>query len=41
MTQAEGSYRKFINKLATADLLILDDWGLEPLNVNNEVIYWN
>jgi DNA replication protein DnaC len=33
LTQAEGSYRKFINKLATADLLILDDWGLEPLNV--------
>ena len=31
MAQADGSYRKFINKLATANLLILDDWGLEPL----------
>ncbi len=33
MAQADGSYRKFINKLGSADLLILDDWGLEPLNV--------
>jgi DNA replication protein DnaC len=32
MTQADGSYRKFINKLKACDLLILDDWGLEPLN---------
>ncbi len=31
MAQADGSYRKFINKLAYADLLVLDDWGLEPL----------
>jgi DNA replication protein DnaC len=33
LAQAEGSYRKFINKLTSANLLILDDWGLEPLNV--------
>jgi len=33
LAQAEGSYRKFINKLTTAHLLIIDDWGLEPLNV--------
>lgn len=31
MAQADGSYRKFINKLSSASLLILDDWGLEPL----------
>ncbi len=32
MAQADGSYRKLINKFKAADLLILDDWGLEPLN---------
>lgn len=32
MAQADGSYRKLLNKLANAELLILDDWGLEPLN---------
>jgi len=32
MGQADGSYRKLINKLKACDLLILDDWGLEPLN---------
>jgi DNA replication protein DnaC len=32
MAQADGSYRKLINKLKGCDLLILDDWGLEPLN---------
>jgi DNA replication protein DnaC len=31
MAQADGSYRKLINKLTSANLLILDDWGLEPL----------
>ena len=30
--QADGTYRKLIGKLTNADLLILDDWGLEPLN---------
>ena len=33
LAQADGSYRKLINKLSSASLLILDDWGLEPLNV--------
>jgi DNA replication protein DnaC len=33
LAQAEGSYRKLIKKLSTANLLIIDDWGLEPLNV--------
>ena len=32
MAQADGSYRKQINKLKACDLLILDDWGLEPLS---------
>jgi len=32
LAQADGSYRKFINKLTNADCLILDDWGLEALN---------
>jgi DNA replication protein DnaC len=32
LAQADGSYRKLIHKLSSAELLILDDWGLEPLN---------
>ncbi len=32
LAQADGSYRKLINKLKSSDLLILDDWGIEPLN---------
>jgi len=32
MAQADGTYRKQINKFKNCDLLILDDWGLEPLN---------
>jgi DNA replication protein DnaC len=31
LAQADGSYRKLITKLVKHDLLILDDWGLEPL----------
>ena len=31
LAQADGTYRKLINKLASAGLLILDDWGLEPM----------
>jgi DNA replication protein DnaC len=34
LAQAEGSYRKLVAKLIKADLLIIDDWGLEPLNAN-------
>ncbi len=26
LAQADGSYRKLINKLSSASLLILDDW---------------
>lgn len=32
LAQADGSYRRMVNKLAVCDLLILDDWGLEPLS---------
>lgn len=32
LSHAEGSYRKLANKLIKADLLLIDDWGLEPLN---------
>lgn len=34
LSHAEGSYRKLISKLTKADLLIIDDWDLEPLNAN-------
>ncbi len=30
-TKADGSYTKALKSLAKVDLLILDDWGLEPL----------
>lgn len=30
-TKADGSYSKALQNLAKLDLLILDDWGLEPL----------
>jgi len=31
ISHGDGSYLKFINQLAKADLLIIDDWGLETL----------
>jgi len=31
LAQADGSYRKLINKFSRASLLILDDLGLRPL----------
>jgi DNA replication protein DnaC len=31
LARADGSYAKLLAKLAKADLLILDDWGLAPL----------
>lgn len=33
LAQADGSYRRLINKLSSASLLVLDDWGLDPLTV--------
>ena len=31
LAQADGSYRRVLSKLASSELLILDDWGLGPL----------
>ncbi len=30
--KADGSYSKLLKAIASLDLLIIDDWGLEPLN---------
>lgn len=30
-SRADGSYLKLLNQLARTDLLVLDDWGLSPL----------
>lgn len=30
-SRADGSYQKLLNQLARVQLLIIDDWGLEPL----------
>jgi DNA replication protein DnaC len=35
IAKADGSYRKQLAKLARADLLVLDDWGLAPLTPEN------
>ena len=32
MSHGDGSYNKLITHLAKLDLLIIDDWGLEPLS---------
>jgi DNA replication protein DnaC len=32
LARADGSYLKLLSQLAKADLLILDDWGLAPLD---------
>ncbi len=32
LSGADGTYTKFLSTLAKADLLILDDWLLEPLD---------
>jgi DNA replication protein DnaC len=32
LAHADGSYAKFLVRLAKVDLLVLDDWGLAPLN---------
>jgi DNA replication protein DnaC len=32
LAQAEGNYRKLVHKLSSMNLLVLDDWGPEPLN---------
>ena len=32
IAKGDGTYRRLLNQLAKVDLLILDDWGLAPLN---------
>lgn len=38
MSQADGSYLKEIKKIAKANLLIIDDFGLEPLDQTTRII---
>jgi DNA replication protein DnaC len=33
-TKADGTYSKYLKTLSNTDLLILDDWGLEPLKAS-------
>jgi DNA replication protein DnaC len=35
ISHADGSYSKLLNQLAKIDLIILDDFGLEPLNATD------
>jgi DNA replication protein DnaC len=30
--KADGSYSRLLKAIASLDVLIIDDWGLEPLN---------
>ncbi|HSW64486.1 MAG TPA: IS21-like element helper ATPase IstB, partial [Dissulfurispiraceae bacterium] len=32
IAKGDGSYLKLLNKIAKMDLLVIDDWGLAPLN---------
>lgn len=34
LAQADGSYRKLVERITKTQSLIIDDWGLEPLNAN-------
>lgn len=38
MSRADGSYTKFINRLEKQDLLLLDDFGLHPLDEENRLM---
>lgn len=38
MSRADGSYMKMINRLEKQDLLILDDFGLHPLDEENRLM---
>lgn len=35
LAKADGSYPKFLARLARVDLLVLDDWGLSPLSASD------
>ncbi|MBU6197748.1 MAG: ATP-binding protein, partial [Cyanobacteria bacterium REEB446] len=32
VSKGEGSYIKFLDRLAKKDLLVIDDWGLNPFS---------
>lgn len=34
LAQAQGLYRKLLNRLTQCHILVIDDWGLEPLSSN-------
>jgi DNA replication protein DnaC len=34
VAKADGSYNKYISKLSKFDVLVLDDWGIAPLNLD-------
>lgn len=38
MSRADGSYLKLINRLEKQDLLIIDDFGLQPLDEENRLM---
>ena len=38
MSRADGSYLKWINRLEKQDLLIMDDFGLQPLDQENRLM---
>lgn len=38
MSRADGSYLKLINRLEKQDLLIMDDFGLQPLDQENRLM---
>ncbi len=39
IAKADGTYIKEINKIARQDVLILDDFGLKPLDVNQRLMF--
>lgn len=38
ISKADGSYLKEVDRIGKQDLLILDDFGLQPLDVNNRMM---
>ncbi|MDM1095002.1 IS21-like element helper ATPase IstB [Myroides odoratimimus] len=38
MAKADGTYLKELSKIATTDLLILDDFGLQPITTDKQMI---
>ena len=38
--RGDGRHPRLLRNLGRADLLILDDWGLEPLDAAAVTIFW-